>query len=94
MITYQKPSLDNIQATFRKGVSFVAHKWQEFQSKEHSRKEWLLIFTLALIVGMTGKVVAIKTFTIGYEDYLISKTHTPIALVEDSAIAQGPICEE
>ncbi len=94
MITDKKPSIDEIKAIFGRVLSLVVEKWQKFQNTEHSTKEWVFIFVLAMIFGMAGKVVAIKTFTIGYEDYLVPKVTSPVSTGVASSIARGPICEE
>ncbi len=94
MIMYKKPSLEEIRASLRSTGTAIQTKWQAFQCQEHSRNEWLLIFALACIVGMAGKTIAIKTFTIGYEDYLISKTTVPSVALEKPVVTKGPICEE
>lgn len=94
MITYKKLSIEEIRTAFTSGIALMVKKWQVFQNKEHSTRTWVLIFALAMIFGMTGKAIAIKTFTIGYEDYLVSKVSSEIEPLKASAITRGPICEE
>ena len=91
---YKKPSLEEVKTFFHTTLTAIQTRWQNFQNQEHTRNEWLLIFALAFIVGMAGKTLAIKTVTIGYEDYLISKTAPQTNLSGKPAITKGPICEE
>lgn len=93
MITYKKPTREEVCAAIKVGFALLVRKWQAFQNKEHSLREWVFIFTLAMVLGMAGKVIAQKTITIGYEDYLIPQVSNETKL-EASVIARGPICEE
>ncbi|MEK9174105.1 MAG: hypothetical protein AAB845_02460 [Patescibacteria group bacterium] len=75
--------------------SFAQTTWVRFQNIEYTRKEWLLVFGLAMVVGIGCKAIAINTITIGYEDYKImanSSSVTPQLL--NKSFPQGPLCEE
>jgi len=75
--------------------SFIGAIWNRFQNIEYTRQEWLLVFGLALVVGIGCKAIAINTVTIGYEDYKLKgniSVNTPPLTHDD--ITRGPICEE
>jgi len=74
---------------------FTEATWIRFQNIEYTRREWLLVFGLALVVGIGCKAIALNTITIGYEDYKL-KGIMPIdtSPLTHDGIARGPICEE
>ncbi len=87
---------EKIETYFADIKGFIQYNWRAFWSREHTRRDKILIFSLALVVGLGCKVIAINTLTIGYQDYtLISKT-PPTLFVDtsDEALKGGPVCEE
>ena len=81
-----------------KGCSLqLLQRWQHQQTELFARQwgknEFLLLFALAVIIGMSCKTIAIKTFTIGYQDYTL-KNQYHIPLIKTDHLTTGPLCEE
>lgn len=78
-------SMDLLRAVHSRKQIFFAKKWE--------KQDWILIFALAMVVGMAGKTIAIKTVTIGYQDYTL-KNQISTPLIKTDRLSQGPLCEE
>jgi hypothetical protein len=94
MITLKKPSLDDLKAFLSSVRATLQTAWQDFHNREHSRNEWLLMFSLALVVGMGCKAIALRTITIGYEDYTLARQTYPVTPLPTETLTKGPLCEE
>ncbi len=75
----------------------VVKNWKiqkaDLLGRQWGKNEFLLLFALAIIVGMASKTIAIKTVTIGYQDYTL-KNQPHIPLVSTDYLTTGPLCEE
>ena len=75
--------------------TFLSTRWAHFQSIAYTRNQWLLVFGLAIVVGIGCKAIAINTITIGYEDYKMATNNSQaLPLVQEVAVEKGPLCEE
>ncbi len=75
--------------------SFVRTTWTNFQNIEYTRNQWLLVFGLALVAGISCKAIAINTITIGYEDYKIASNNSQtLPPIKEESLTKGPLCEE
>ncbi len=75
--------------------SFLRTTWTDFQNIEYTRNQWLLVFGLAMVVGIGCKAVAINTVTIGYEDYKVATNNSQaLPLMKEPSLTKGPLCEE
>jgi hypothetical protein len=87
---------EKIEASLADTKGFIRYTWQAFWSKEHSRPDRLLIFSLALVLGIGCKAIAIHTITIGNQDYTLTSQIPPTLFVDtkEESLKGGPICEE
>lgn len=75
-------------------IEAIKEKFGEMWKYVHRRQkvEWVLLFVVALIVGIAVKVEASKFITIGYNDYLVEQNSQEFnysAMAKELAKEQG-----
>ncbi len=92
---YYREMTEKAKSFYSAALHTYKARKQEFMESQWGINEFLLLFALALVGGMAAKVIAIKTFTIGYEDYKIQQDLSVSRLItQEEKLSKGPLCEE